>query len=107
MSYKITFKIGRRGGNLSPKRRAAFRICHRRRIECNFTPERFRQCIAEILLHSNYEETNLEKLAREVAFGPARQSHPRELARESDVSPDRDNGLVPDQKERGHDALAV
>jgi hypothetical protein len=59
------------------------------------------------LLHSNYEETDLEKLAREVALRPPRQTHPRELARESDVSPDRDNGLVPDQKERSHDALAV
>src|SRR5229473_6437836 len=41
-------------------------ICHRRRIERNFTPETFRQRIAEILLHSNYEETDPEKLAREV-----------------------------------------
>src|SRR3981081_1666387 len=38
-------------------------ICHRRRIERNFTPETFRQRIAEILLHGNYEETTPEKLA--------------------------------------------
>jgi diadenylate cyclase len=65
-------------------------ICHRRRIERNFTPETFRQRIAEILLHSNYEETNPEKLAREV-----------------DLPPARDNPLVPDQKERSDDPLAV
>ena len=65
-------------------------ICHRRRIERNFTPETFRQRIAEILLHSNYEETNPEKLAREV-----------------DLPPARDNALVPHQKERSDDALAV
>src|SRR5881409_755416 len=33
----------------------AISICHRRRIERNFTPETFRQRIAEILLHSKYE----------------------------------------------------
>ncbi len=65
-------------------------ICHRRRIERNFTPETFRQRIAEILLHSKYEENNSEKLAGEV-----------------DLSPARDNALVPDQKERSDDALAV
>src|SRR5205814_1414573 len=32
-------------------------ICHRRRIERNFTPETFRQRIGEILLHGHYEET--------------------------------------------------
>ena len=65
-------------------------ICHRRRIERNFTPETFRQRIAEILLHSNYEETDPEKLAREV-----------------DLPSPRDNPLVPDQKERSDDPLAV
>jgi diadenylate cyclase len=65
-------------------------ICHRRRIEHNFTPETFRQRIAEILLHGNYEETDPEKLAREV-----------------DLPPARDNPLVPDQKERSDDRLAV
>jgi diadenylate cyclase len=65
-------------------------ICHRRRIERNFTPETFRQRIAEILLHGNYEETNPEKLAGE-----------------GDIPPPRDDALVPDQKERRDDALAV
>jgi hypothetical protein len=59
------------------------------------------------LLHSNYEETGLEKLAREVAFRPARQTDPGKLAREVDVRAARDNALVPDQKERRDDALAV
>ena len=68
----------------------AISICHRRRIERNFTPETFRQRIAEILLHTNYEETDPEKLAREV-----------------DLPPARDNPLVPDQKERSDDRLAV
>jgi hypothetical protein len=73
-------------------------ICHRRRIERNFTPETFRQRIAEILLHGNYEETALEKLARELALCPVHQTDPGKLAREVDVRPARDNGLVPDQK---------
>jgi diadenylate cyclase len=68
----------------------AISICHRRRIERNFTPETFRQRISEILLHVNYEETDPEKLAREV-----------------DLPPARDNALVPDQKERSDDALTV
>jgi len=65
-------------------------ICHRRRIERNFTPETFRQRIAELLLHGSYEETDTEKLAREV-----------------DLRPARNDALVPDQKERSDDALAV
>lgn len=65
-------------------------ICHRRRIERNFTPETFRQRIAEILLHSNYEETNPEKLAGE-----------------ADLPPTRDDALVPDQKERRDESLTV
>jgi diadenylate cyclase len=65
-------------------------LCHRRRIERNFTPETFRQRIAELLLHSDYEETDPEKLASEV-----------------DLSPARDHALVPDQKERSDDALTV
>ena len=59
------------------------------------------------VLHSNYEETDLEKLAREVALRPARQTDPGKLAREVDVRPARDNALVPDQKERSDDVLAV
>jgi diadenylate cyclase len=65
-------------------------ICYRRRIERNFTPETFRQRIAEILLHGNYEETNPEKLASE-----------------ADLPAAGDNALVPDQKERRDDVLAV
>ena len=65
-------------------------ICHRRRIERNFTPETFRQRISELLLQGNYEETDPKKLAREV-----------------DLPPPRDHALVPDQKERSDDPLAV
>ena len=65
-------------------------ICHRRRIERNFTPETFRKRIGELLLHGNYEETDPEKLASEV-----------------DLPPARDNPLVPHQKERSNDTLTV
>src|SRR3982751_1468890 len=65
-------------------------ICHRRRIERNFSPETFRKRIGELLLHGTYEET------------PA-----PELAREADLSPARDHPLVPHQKERSDDTLAV
>jgi diadenylate cyclase len=68
----------------------AISICHRRRVERNFTPETFRQRIAEILLHSNYEEPNSEKLASEV-----------------DLPVARDHRLVPHQEERSDDPLAV
>ena len=65
-------------------------ICHRRRIERNFTPETFRQRIGEILLHGTYEE-----------------SDPEELAGQVDLAPARDNPLVSHQKERSNDSLAV
>src|SRR6266566_2375682 len=66
-------------------------ICHRRRIERNFTPETFRQRIGEILLQSSYdEETDSEKLAGE-----------------DHLAPPRDHALVSDQKERGNDPIAV
>ena len=65
-------------------------ICHRRRIERNFTPETFRQRIGEILLHGTYEESDPEELASEVSLAPA-----------------RDNPLVSHQKERSNDSLAV
>lgn len=65
-------------------------ICHRRRIERNFTPESFRKRIGELLLQGPYEETNSEELAREV-----------------DLAPARDNPLVLNQKERSNDTLAV
>jgi diadenylate cyclase len=65
-------------------------ICHRRRIERNFTPETFRQRIAEILLHSNYEEI-----------------HPEKLASETDLSSAREHPLVPHQEERRDNPLTV
>jgi diadenylate cyclase len=65
-------------------------ICHRRRIERNFTPETFRQRIAEILLHANYEEI-----------------HPEKLAGEADLPPARDHALVPNQEERRDGPLTV
>ena len=68
----------------------AISICHRRRIERNFTPETFRKRIGELLLHRKYEETATEELAREV-----------------DLPPARDNPLVPHQKEHSNDTLAV
>lgn len=68
----------------------AISICHRRRIERNFTPETFRKRIGELLLHGTYEETDSEELAREV-----------------DRPAPRDNPLVPDQKERSNDTLTV
>jgi diadenylate cyclase len=68
----------------------AISICHRRRIERNFTPETFRKRIGEILLGKYDEETDPEQLAREV-----------------DLPDTRDNPLVPHQKERSDDPLAV
>ena len=68
----------------------AISICHRRRIERNFTPETFRQRVAELLLHRDYEETDSKKLAGE-----------------TDLPSPRDDTVVPDQKERRDDALAV
>lgn len=68
----------------------AISICHRRRIERNFTPEAFRKRIGELLLHGNYEETD-----------------PAELAGETDLAAARDHALVSHQKERSNDTLAV
>ena len=66
-------------------------ICHRRRIERDFTPETFRKRIGEILLQSSYdEETDSEKLAGE-----------------DHLASTRDHPLVSDQKERGNDPIAV
>jgi len=65
-------------------------ICHRRRIERNFTVETFRQRLSEILLHRTYEETP-----------------PEELAGEVDLPPVSDDPLVPHQEERRNDTLAV
>jgi diadenylate cyclase len=69
----------------------AISICHRRRIERNFTPETFRQRISEMLLQGKEdEETDSAKLASEV-----------------DLPAAREHALVPDQKERSDDALTV
>jgi len=68
----------------------AISICHRRRIERNFTPESFRKRIAELLLQGTYEETDSDELAGKVD---------RPVA--------RDNPLVPHQKERSNDTLPV
>ncbi len=66
-------------------------ICHRRKIERNFTPETFRHRINELLLQGSYdEETDSAQLAREV-----------------DLPATRDNPLVPHPKERSNDTLAV
>src|SRR3982750_3193067 len=46
-------------------------ICHRRRLERDFTPETFRKRIGELLLQRSYdEETDSEKLAGEEHFSP-------------------------------------
>ncbi len=68
----------------------AISICHRRRIERNFTPETFRKRIGEILLGKYDEEITSEQLAREV-----------------DLPDTRDSAMVPHQKERSDDPLAV
>jgi hypothetical protein len=59
------------------------------------------------LLHSNYEGTDLEELARDIGFRPVDQTDAGKLAREVDQSPACDNGLVSDQKEHRDHALAV
>src|SRR5258705_8865087 len=68
----------------------AISICHRRRLERNFTPETFRQRLGEVLLQRSHEETD-----------------PEQLAREADLPPPRDRALVPHQEERNNDTLAV
>ena len=68
-------------------------ICHRRRIERNFTPETFRKRIGELLLHGAYEKTDDES--------------PKELARKGDLPPARDNPLVPNPASRSNDTLTV
>jgi len=57
---------------------------------------------------ADYENTNLEKVAREATRRHAHQSDPAaKLAREVDQPPACDNGLVPDQKEHRDRTLAV
>ncbi|MBA3881123.1 MAG: TIGR00159 family protein [Chthoniobacterales bacterium] len=69
----------------------AISVCYRRRIERNFTPELFQKRLAELLLRSAYDE----------------EMDSDELAREVDLPATRDNPLVPHQKERSNDTLAV
>jgi len=61
----------------------------------------------KILLHSNYEGTELEELARDIGFRPVDQTDAGKLAREVGLSRPGDHGLVPDQTKRSHDALAI
>jgi hypothetical protein len=63
--------------------------------------------VRKILLHSNYEGTDLEELARDIDFHPVDQTHSAKLARQVDLSPGGDDGLVPHQKKHRHDVLAV
>jgi hypothetical protein len=56
-------------------------------IERNFTPKTFSLAPSRILLHSNYEEADLEELAREGGFRPIHQTDPGKLAREGDLRP--------------------
>ncbi len=53
----------------------------------------------KILLHSNYEGTDLEELARDIGFRPVDQTDAGKLAREVDQPPACDNGMVSNQKE--------
>src|SRR6266571_3487689 len=82
--------IGRRGGNLSPKRRAAFPFAIGGELSAISLRRRFVNASRKFCCTAIIEETDLEKLAREVDFRPARH-----------------NALVPDQKERSDDVLAV
>jgi hypothetical protein len=93
--------------NLSPNRRPAFAFAIGGELSATSVPETFRRCIAEILLHSNYEGTDLEELSRDVGFRPVDETDVGKLAREVDLLGARDNDLVPDQKEHSDDALAV
>ena len=61
----------------------------------------------KILLHSNYEGTDLEELARDVGFRPVDQTDAGKLAREVDLSSRRDDDLVSHQQKHDPDALAV
>ena len=61
----------------------------------------------KILLHSNYEGTDLEELARDIGFRPVDQTDAGKLAREVDLSSRRDDDLVSHQQKHDPDALAV
>ena len=66
-------------------------ICHRRRIERNFTPETFRQ--------TNRRDSYSKALMKKLILN--------NWQREVDLPPARDNPLVPHQEERSNDTLAV
>jgi hypothetical protein len=91
---------------VQPPRDGIF-VCHRRRIESNFTRETFDQCIDQILLHSKYERTNFEELALDIGFHLVDQTDAGKLAREIGLATTGDNGLVPNQQKRRVDALAL
>ena len=61
----------------------------------------------KILLHSNYEGTDLEELARDIGFRPVDQTDAGKLVREVGLSSAGVNGLVPNQKKRRDEALDV
>jgi hypothetical protein len=79
-------------------------IPHKRRLAANRLVRRL--SARKILLHSNYEGTDLEELARDIGFRPVDQTDAGKLAREVDLSPRRDDDLVSHQK-HDPDALAV
>jgi hypothetical protein len=75
---------------------------------CNAFPTKLGALLPDSQNSENiYGETDLEELAREVDLRLARQTDAGKLAREIDLSSARDDGLVPDQKERRHDVLAA
>jgi hypothetical protein len=59
-----------------------------------------------ILLHSNDDKTDPEKLGREVDVRPIHQTDAGKLAREAGLPAAGNNDLVLDQKERSDDTLA-
>ena len=65
-------------------------ICHRGKIERNFEPDTFRKRLSELLLNTKYETSDFTQLAGENLGVPAR-AHP----------------LVPHQKERRDDDIAL
>jgi len=92
---------------LPPKKRPAFPFAIGGELSATSVPETVRRYVAEILLHSNYEGTELEELAGDVGFRPVDETDFGKLAREVDLLSARDNDLVPDQKEHNDDAFAV
>ena len=54
-----------------------------------------------------YEETDSEKVARDVHLPPVRQTDPEQLARQVNLPHFGDNALVLDQKEPRDDVVAI